>query len=98
MSRRFHASAFQRLARLACKAGRLGQALVCGCLIGIGIAFGDGPADNQVENIRPVPPVGIEVPAEVRESLIQLLEPLKKSIEELSQSKDPRVQIGRAHV
>ncbi|MFN5102404.1 MAG: prolyl oligopeptidase family serine peptidase, partial [Planctomycetota bacterium] len=54
--------------------------------------LGDGPADNQVENIRPIPPVGIEVPAEVRESLSKALEPLKKSIDELSQSKDPRIQ------
>jgi hypothetical protein len=54
--------------------------------------LGDGPADNQVENIRPIPPVGIEVPAEVRESLTKALEPLKKSIDELSQSKDPRIQ------
>jgi hypothetical protein len=54
--------------------------------------FADGPADNQVEKIRPVPPLGIDVPAEVRESLSAALEPLRKSIEELSQSKDPRVQ------
>ncbi|MFM8400369.1 MAG: hypothetical protein ACKOAH_21270, partial [Pirellula sp.] len=46
----------------------------------------DGPADNQVEKIRPVPPPGIEVPAQVRESLTAALEPLKKSIEELSLS------------
>lgn len=52
----------------------------------------DGPADNQVEKIRPVPPPGIEVPAEVRESLNAALEPLKMSIEELSASKDPRIQ------
>jgi len=52
----------------------------------------DGPADNQVEKIRPVPPPGIEVPAQVRESLNVALEPLKKSIEELSASKDPRIQ------
>ncbi|MFM7974005.1 MAG: hypothetical protein ACKO8U_02965, partial [Pirellula sp.] len=52
----------------------------------------DGPADNQVEKIRPVPPPGIEVPAQVRESLTAALEPLKKSIEELSLSKDPRIQ------
>ncbi|MFN9464106.1 MAG: prolyl oligopeptidase family serine peptidase [Planctomycetota bacterium] len=54
--------------------------------------WADGPADNQVEKIRPVPPPGIEVPAEVRESLSAALEPLKKSIEELSASKDPRIQ------
>jgi hypothetical protein len=57
-----------------------------------GLVLADGPADNQVETIRPIPPTGIEVPAEVRESLTKALEPLRKSIEELGQSKDPRIQ------
>lgn len=52
----------------------------------------DGPADNQAENIRPIPPLGIEIPAEIHESLSKALEPLKKSIDELAQSKDPRIQ------
>jgi len=39
--------------------------------------FADGPADNKVENIRPIPPLGIEVPAEVRESLVQGLASLQ---------------------
>jgi len=55
-------------------------------------AVADGPADNQLENIRPIPPVGIEVPAPIRESLSKALEPLKKSIDELAQSKDARIQ------
>jgi hypothetical protein len=67
----------------------VGLVLIGSCIRG---AFADGPADNQIENIRAVPPPGIEVPAEVRESLSKALEPLKKSIEELSASKDPRIQ------
>ena len=63
-------------------------------LMGFGASrsLADGPADNQVASIRPVPPPGIEVPAEVRESLSKSLEVLKKSIEELSASKEARVQ------
>ena len=63
-------------------------------LMGFGASrsLADGPADNQVASIRPVPPPGIEVPAEVRESLSKSLEVLKNSIEELSASKEARVQ------
>lgn len=63
-----------------------------GLLSSVNSGLADGPADNQVQNIRPVPPLGIDVPAEIRESLSKALEPLKKSIDELSQSKDPRIQ------
>ena len=47
-------------------------------LMGFGASrsLADGPADNQVASIRPVPPPGIEVPAEVRESLSKSLEVL----------------------
>ena len=55
-------------------------------------ATADGPADNKIENIRSIPPAGIEIPAEVKESLSRALEPLKRSIDELSQSKDPVIQ------
>jgi hypothetical protein len=78
-------------------ARRMGLGLMA-CLgllgpLGIGScpSLADGPADNQVATIRPVPPPGIEVPAEVRESLTKSLEVLKKSIEELSASKAARV-------
>ncbi|MFM2216919.1 MAG: hypothetical protein RL240_1237 [Planctomycetota bacterium] len=54
--------------------------------------FADGPADNKVENIRPIPPLGIEVPAEVRESLVQGLASLQQAVEELRKDKHPRVQ------
>jgi hypothetical protein len=69
--------------------------VVVAWLIWVAIAVdvrADGPADNQIENIRPIPPVGIEIPAQIRESLTKALEPLKKSIDELSQLKDPLTQ------
>ena len=70
--------------------GLMGMFVLMG--FGASRSLADGPADNQVASIRPVPPPGIEVPAEVRESLSKSLEVLKKSIEELSASKEARVQ------
>ncbi|MCY3007597.1 MAG: hypothetical protein NTV29_16680, partial [Planctomycetota bacterium] len=72
--------------------GLLGMFGLMGMFVLMGFGLADGPADNQVASIRPVPPPGIEVPAEVRESLSKSLEVLKKSIEELSASKEARVQ------
>ena len=70
--------------------GLMGMFVLMG--FGASRSLADGPADNQVASIRPVPPPGSEVPAEVRESLSKSLEVLKKSIEELSASKEARVQ------
>ena len=70
--------------------GLMGMFVLMG--FGASRSLADGPADNQVASIRPVPPPGIEVPTEVRESLSKSLEVLKKSIEELSASKEARVQ------
>lgn len=39
--------------------------------------FGDGPKDNEVVDVRPIPPVGIEVPAEERAALEKGLAELK---------------------
>ena len=55
-------------------------------------AFADGPADNQAEKVRPVPPPGIEVPEGEREDLEDGLKKLKAAIDELSQKKDARTQ------
>ena len=48
----------------------------------VGMAFGDGPADNLAENVRRIPPLGIEVPDEVRgelqEGLKELMGAMKK--------------------
>ncbi|MGL6075304.1 MAG: prolyl oligopeptidase family serine peptidase [Fimbriiglobus sp.] len=45
--------------------------------------FADGPGDNAIEKVRPIPPVGQTVPAELRETLQKSLEELNKEIEAL---------------
>lgn len=37
--------------------------LNCCCLIACGIGYGDGPADNLADQVRPIPPAGVEIPA-----------------------------------
>src|SRR5438874_6129585 len=48
----------------------------------------DGPADNQADKVRPVPPPGIEVPADDRSKLQQGLADLGKSLDSLRASKN----------
>ena len=55
-------------------------------------AFADGPADNQAEKVRPVPPPGIEVPEGERDDLEDGLKRLKGAIDELTHRKDARTQ------
>ena len=52
------------------------------------LAGADGPRDNIAENVRPVPPPGITVPAAERQELEAGLKELRQEIE----------KIGRAHV
>ncbi|MFN7732297.1 MAG: hypothetical protein ACK5OB_10345 [Pirellula sp.] len=52
----------------------------------------DGPADNQVANVRPVPPPGIEIPDDKRQALQVKLKELDASVRELESSKDPLIQ------
>src|SRR5947208_3592524 len=47
----------------------------------------DGPADNQADKVRPVPPPGIEVPADERASLEQGLAELGKSLDNIRAAK-----------
>ena len=54
--------------------------------------FADGPADNQAEKVRPIPPAGIEVPEAERDDLEDGLKKLKVAIDELAQKKDARTQ------
>jgi hypothetical protein len=49
-------------------------------------ARGDGPKDNLADNVRPVPPLGIKVPAEVRANLGNALDELGQAILQLSQA------------
>ncbi len=55
-------------------------------------AYADGPADNKVENIRPIPPLGIEVPADVREGIVQALVPLQQAVRQLRNDKNAIAQ------
>jgi pimeloyl-ACP methyl ester carboxylesterase len=50
-------------------------------------ALADGPADNQADQVRPVPPPGIEVPSEKREALHEGLLSLEKAIQEIRADK-----------
>jgi pimeloyl-ACP methyl ester carboxylesterase len=45
--------------------------------------FGDGPADNKAESVRPIPPLGIELPAEERSAIEKELRDLQTSIASL---------------
>jgi hypothetical protein len=54
------------------------------------LAFADGPADNVPGEIRRIPKLGIEVPADVRQKLEEQLAALDKKIAELAQRNDKR--------
>lgn len=59
---------------------RAGLALL---LVSIASAFADGPADNLADKVRPVPPPGIPVPADVRQRLGDEVARLGARIEEV---------------
>lgn len=65
---------------------------VCSILT-LSIANADGPKDNLTQNVRPVPPPGVEVPATDREALNKGLAELKQLIEDArkAQAKNPRL-------
>lgn len=54
--------------------------------------FADGPQDNIPNNVRRVPALGIEVPAEQRDKLQAGIDELTKSIQSLAASKEARVR------
>lgn len=61
--------------------------ILCGicCLWASAAAWGDGPADNLAEKVRPVPPPGIMVPEADRKTLEQGLATLDQMLSELRQ-------------
>src|SRR5438874_252056 len=72
-----------------------GSIVFCLLLFSSGVARGDGPGDNNPDNVKRIPALGIEVPADVRQELEQGLRALKteidglsKKIDELSAKKD----------
>src|SRR5256885_1267504 len=52
----------------------------------------DGPADNQIDKVRPVPPPGLPIPAETREELTKGLESLRADLAELASSSNKTVR------
>ncbi len=56
------------------------------------LGFADGPRDNVPDQVRPVPPVGIEVPAADRAELQQGLAKLNAALDELRKLPDARTQ------
>src|SRR5262249_51373031 len=68
--------------------------LLCPLIVVSGIARADGPRDNLPDNVRPVPPVGITVPAADRAELEAGLKELHSEIERLrtALSKNPALQ------
>ncbi len=56
-------------------------------------AFADGPKDNLADSVRPVPPLGVEVPAADKASLTAALQKLRAAIDEAAkaQAKNPKL-------
>ena len=56
-------------------------------------ALADGPKDNLVDSVRPVPPLGVEVPAADKAALTTALQKLRTTIDEAvkAQAKNPKL-------
>lgn len=62
-------------------------------LLAVAQAFADGPKDNSADAVRPVPPPGIEVPADVRAKLTDGAKKLRAAIDDAAkaQAKNPLI-------
>ena len=56
------------------------------------LAIADGPADNIPANVRRIPKIGVEVPADVRADLESGLKELKTQIDALAQMNNPQTR------
>lgn len=58
-----------------------------------GAGFADGPKDNLPNSVRPIPPIGVEVPPADREAIEKGLKELRQAIDEAkrAQAKHPRL-------
>lgn len=54
-------------------------------------ARADGPADNLVENVRPIPPAGTDLEPEVKKSLEEKRDALGQKLQQLRQKGGPQV-------
>ncbi len=56
-------------------------------------ALADGPKDNAADSVRPVPPLGVEVPAADKAALTAALQKLRATIDEAAkaQAKNPKL-------
>lgn len=54
----------------------------------------DGPQDNLIDNVRPVPPPGVAVPAEVRDDLQRGLDALAREIASLAPAVKGKPALG----
>lgn len=53
--------------------------------------WADGPADNLVENVRPIPPAGTDLEPEVKKSLEEKRDALGQKLQQLRQKGGPQV-------
>lgn len=62
-------------------------------LIAVSAALADGPKDNQIADVRPVPPPGVAVPAADQARLMAGLQKLRTAIDEAlkAQAKNPQL-------
>ncbi|MEZ0385520.1 MAG: prolyl oligopeptidase family serine peptidase, partial [Verrucomicrobium sp.] len=58
-----------------------------------GLCFADGPKDNVATNVRPIPPLGVEIPPADKENLLKGLKELQQAIEDAkkAQAKNPQL-------
>ena len=57
--------------------------LLLASLLALGGARADGPVDNQVDGVRPVPPLGNTIPAEVKDEVTKGLTELQGLIKDI---------------
>lgn len=60
------------------------------------MAYGDGPADNQFDNVRRIPKLGVEVPPTDREELEAGLKALAEQIAKLKEAADEEPESTRS--
>src|SRR4051812_36694653 len=70
---------------------RVGWLLAGVILLPSGMARADGPGDNRPATVRPIPPPGIDLPAERRKPLESQLAKLNSALDSLAARHEARV-------